>query len=66
MNDENDSNSHELDGCDPDVPQNRSIRGRFSEAVRLVDDLQELRQMDETDINRYAGGSRHNSISRGR
>jgi hypothetical protein len=67
MNEINDSSGHLYDGVDRDAPQNRHRRSyRFPEAANLVDDLQELRRMDEADKIRYAGGSRHNSISRGR
>jgi hypothetical protein len=69
MNEINDSNSHALDGCDPDVPQTRHGRSvRFPAASDLVDDYRELESMNEADVKHYAstpGGSRHNSISRG-
>ncbi len=65
MNEINDSHSHLWDGIDPDAPQKRPRSYRFPESANLVEDLQELRQMSEADKIRYAGGSRHNSISRG-
>jgi hypothetical protein len=55
MNEINDSNSHLLDGIDPDAPRPRS-RGH-PEAERLLFDLQELRQLSEADVTRYCGST---------
>ena len=49
----NDSNSHELDGIDPDAHMHRQ-NFRFPEASRLVDDMQERRHMAEAVKKRYA------------
>lgn len=54
MNEINDSNSHQFDGVDRDDPRNRHRRSfQFPEAANLVDDLQELRQLDEADVRHY-------------
>ena len=54
MNETNDSSGHLYDGVDRDDPQNRPRSYRFPEAANLVDDLQELRRMDEADKRRYS------------
>ena len=54
MNDTNDSRSHRYDGVDPDAPQKRPRSYRFPESANLVDDLQELRQMNEADVKHYS------------
>jgi len=53
MNEINDSHSHLLDGIDPDAPQRRPRSYRFPESANLVNDLQELRQMNEADVRHY-------------
>lgn len=68
MNEINDSDSHLLDGIDPDAPRNREYHPASWQARQLCQDLQDLREMDEADKRHYSatpGGSRHNSISRG-
>lgn len=45
-----------MDGIDPDAPQNRHGRSyRYPEAANMVDDLQELKLLDEADLRRYSG-----------
>ena len=62
-----DMTDHRMDGTDPD---NMAARpGPRGQAARLVDDLRELESMSEADLRHYCaapGGSRRNSISRGK
>jgi hypothetical protein len=64
------SGAHALDGTDPDAPRNRRIGGKDWEWCRqAAEDFRELEAMTESDKRHYSatlGGSRGNSISRGR
>lgn len=64
------SGAHALDGIDPDAPQNRRIGGKdWQWCADAVQDMKALREMSESDVRHYCatpGGSRHNSIPRGR
>lgn len=63
MNITNDSNSHLLDGTDPDAPRNRRIGGADWRWCRqAAEDVKVLREMSDAERQHYSGISnwRHN------
>jgi hypothetical protein len=64
-----DCSDHSRDGDDPDRPIRRIGGSDWKWCESAVQDLRELEAMSESDLRHYCatpGGSRCNSISRGR